>query len=389
MNILHFIPVYAPAWSYGGPVRSVSMLAEEQARQGHRVVVLTTNAGLTAADAIVADKWTIRNGVAVCYCRQEKGFGIKSTSLEKSVKARVGEFDVMHLSAIWHPVARAAHRAAHEKRVPVIVSPRGALGPYAWRRRRWFKKIYFALFERPHFKAAAGFHFTSKSEAAESAPHIFGQPVCVVPNGIDKNLWRRDEPSGLAWRLAQGMAKSDLLLLYTGRLHHKKGLGILPAALAKVQQAFPARQVKLVLVGPNEDGTLQQLEKAMVRVAMPGCLRWIPTLPEVALPAVYSAAEIFLLPSLHENFGNSAIEALACGCVSLVSAETGCLEFGQGCGMSSVNKHDPVQWADAIIGLLERGRGIVTNDERTELFRRVGLHTTAAEMIRFYQTMQT
>jgi glycosyltransferase involved in cell wall biosynthesis len=327
--------------------------------------------------------------VEVCYCGQEEGFGIKSSSLEKSVKDRVGEFDVMHLSAIWHPVARAAHQAARQKGVPVIVSPRGALGPYAWQRRRWLKKIYYALFEREHLKAAAGFHFTSKSEALESAKYIFGQPSCVVPNGIEESLWRRNELAGLNWRLAQGFAKSDLLLLYAGRLHHKKGLAILPAALAKVQPAFPNQRLRFLLVGPNEDGTLQQLENAMVQVGLPGCLHRMPTLPEVALPVIYSAADIFLMPSLHENFGNSAIEALACGCVSLVSAETGCFEFGDGCGMKSVATHDSEQWADAIAGIFQSGRTVVTSNERTELFKRVGLDATAAEMIRFYQTFQT
>lgn len=389
MKILHFVPVYAPAWSFGGPVRSISMLAEEQSRQGHRVAVLTTNAGVIPADEIVPDQWTVRNGVKVCYCRQEAGFGIKSTSLEKRVGAIVGEFDVMHLSAIWHPVARAAHHAARRVGVPVIVSPRGALGPYAWRRRRWLKKIYHAFFERKHFRAAAGFHFTASSEAAESARYICGKPFCIVPNGIDGNLWRRDEAAGRAWRLAQGFAESDLILLYAGRLHHKKGLGVLPTALVKVQHAFPERRLRFVLVGPNEDGTLQELEREMVRVAMPGCLRWVPTLPDVDLPAIYSAASVFLMPSLHENFGNAAVEALACGCVPLVSAETGCLEFGRGCGMRSVPRHDPEIWGDAMVELLQCGRNLLANDDRAELMRRVGLHQTAAEMTRFYKTIQS
>ena len=387
MKILHFVPVYAPAWSYGGPVRSISALAEEQVRQGHEVAVLTTNAGLDVVEGVVADKWTGRNGVEVCYCRREAGPGIKSSSLEERVRVRVGEFDVMHLSAIWHPVARAAHHAARRRGVPVIVSSRGALGSYAWQRRRWLKKIYYALFERSHFKTAAGFHFTSKAEAAESGPYILGKPYCVVPNGINENAWRRNEPAALAWRHAQGFGKNDLLLLYVGRLHHKKGLGVLPSALAKVQRAFPGRPLRFVLVGPNEDGTLGQLQKEMARVAMSRCLVWISTMPEGELPPVYSAANIFLMPSLHENFGNSAVEALACGCPALVSAETGCLEFGYGCGMRDVPRHDSECWADAITETLQRGPGQLTNEHRLELIRRVGLRSNAAKMVGFYEAM--
>jgi hypothetical protein len=57
--------------------------------------------------------------------------------------------------------------------------------------------------------------------------------------------------------------------------------------------------------------------------------------------------------------------------------------------MKSVATHDSEQWADAIAGIFQSGRTVVTSNERTELFKRVGLDATAAEMIRFYQTFQT
>jgi glycosyltransferase involved in cell wall biosynthesis len=360
------------------------MLAEEQARQGHWVAVLTTNAGTTAADGVVADERTMRHGVEVCYCARKPGFGIKSPSLEQAVRDRVGEFDILHISAIWHPVARAAHSAAHRHGVPVIVSPRGALGPYAWRRRRLLKIAYYFVFERAHFKAAAGFHLTSEKEATESTPYLFDRPYRIVPNGIDEQRWRRDEPAGRAWRVAHGIAKDDWLLLYVGRLHHKKGLEVLPAAIAEAQRSVRNQALRLVLVGPNEDETLQRLENGAWQQLPAACLRWVPTLPEAALPAIYSAADVFLMPSLHENFGNSAIEALACGCRVLVSADTGCYEFARECGMAAVGSHSPAAWAGAILRAVRDGRRQVGSREREQLLARIGLPVTATTMIGFY-----
>ena len=46
MRLLHFLPVYAPAWQFGGPVLSVSRLCEGLAAAGAEVEVITTNAGL-------------------------------------------------------------------------------------------------------------------------------------------------------------------------------------------------------------------------------------------------------------------------------------------------------------------------------------------------------
>jgi glycosyltransferase involved in cell wall biosynthesis len=49
----------------------------------------------------------------------------------------------------------------------------------------------------------------------------------------------------------------------------------------------------------------------------------MPTLPANELGGIYNAADLLLLPSRHENFGNVVIEALACGCAVAISDRTG------------------------------------------------------------------
>ena len=46
-------------------------------------------------------------------------------------------------------------------------------------------------------------------------------------------------------------------------------------------------------------------------------------LPADELSGIYNAADLLLLPSRHENFGNVVIEALACGCAVAISDRTG------------------------------------------------------------------
>jgi hypothetical protein len=43
-DVVHVTPYYRPATVFGGPVASVSGLAEEQARRGMKVAVVTTDA---------------------------------------------------------------------------------------------------------------------------------------------------------------------------------------------------------------------------------------------------------------------------------------------------------------------------------------------------------
>jgi len=42
-------------------------------------------------------------------------------------------------------------------------------------------------------------------------------------------------------------------------------------------------------------------------------IRWLGPVPEADLPSLYSAATVFVFPSLFEGFGLPVIEAMACG----------------------------------------------------------------------------
>ena len=46
MKILFVVHGYKPAWRVGGPIVSVSALAEHLAKRGHEVTVFTTNMNL-------------------------------------------------------------------------------------------------------------------------------------------------------------------------------------------------------------------------------------------------------------------------------------------------------------------------------------------------------
>ncbi len=322
MKLLHYIPTYAPAWKWGGPVRSVSGLCEQLARSGHEVTVFTTDAGLAPADRPPTEDAVQRNGVSVHYFRSREGRGILSPGLESAVRARTREFDLVHVTAIWQRTGPAACRAARRAGVPYVISPRGALGPYSWSRGRWKKLAYYWLVERENLRRAAGFHYTAAAEADECRAFRFGQPFCVAANGVDFGLWRRDAAGAGAWRRQTGIPSDAVVLLYAGRLHHKKGLDLLPEVLAGVVRRCPERIIRLVLLGPDDDGTAEQVVRGCRQQGVADSLLILPATTPAELPAVYSAADVFVFPSHHENFGNVAVEAAACGAWVLASEET-------------------------------------------------------------------
>ena len=119
MRILHFLPVYLPAWHYGGPVLSVSRLCEGLVSQGVEVRVITTNAGLPDFPEALYGSAQIINGVEVFYYQVDQQYGpIRSKHLVDSLANHIIWADLVHLSSIWQPLGVPVQNAAHRAGIP-------------------------------------------------------------------------------------------------------------------------------------------------------------------------------------------------------------------------------------------------------------------------------
>ena len=314
LKVLHYTGVYAPAWKWGGPPRSSANLAEGTAAQGHSVTVFTTNAGLENDATIPTDRAVRRNGVEVHYFPARMNLlGLQSSELEAAVRDRVAEFDIVHITGVWQPTSVAACRACEAANVPYVISPRGALSPYSFTQKPWKKWPYWWLYERRNCDRAAVIHYTATMEKAESKRLGLRARQVVIPNAIDLTAWWHDQVAGLAWRerlRALGITESTKVLLYAGRLHHKKGLDMLPEVFSVLADI----NYRLVLIGSDEDGS-----GAALALALAGRITHLPATDAAGLRAAYSGADLFILPSRHENFGNVVVEALACACPVVIS----------------------------------------------------------------------
>lgn len=342
MRLLHFLPVYAPAWQFGGPVLSVSRLCGALAAAGAEVEVITTNAGLPEwpADQLGVPEW--REGVRVVrYPVDRAGGAIRSRALVAALPAHLARADLLHLSAIWQPLGLPVQRAAHRAGVPVVHSLRGALGPYGLGRGWWKKWPYYLLRERPLLEKAAALHCTSRQEVEEIRRLGLRPRPWILPNPLDLAALRLDPALGLAWRRAQGLPEGEPLLLIAGRLHHKKGLDLLPPVLASLAD----RPWRLAVIGNDDDGSGARLRRRLERSGLAERCRWLPACPAAELLAPYNAADLLLLPSRHENFGNVVVEALACGCGAMVTPRVGVGDDGP--GLVVVERH-PAAWRRAL-----------------------------------------
>jgi glycosyltransferase involved in cell wall biosynthesis len=78
------------------------------------------------------------------------------------------------------------------------------------------------------------------------------------------------------------------------------------------------------MAGPDEgDGLRPRLETIAAQMTPNGCVLFTGPLYGDAKWAAYRDADVFVLPSQNENFGNTAAEAVACGTPVLVTDRCG------------------------------------------------------------------
>jgi nucleoside-diphosphate-sugar epimerase len=128
LNVLLSVHGYKPAWRIGGPVVSVSSLAEALKAMGHEVTVFTTNSNLDQDLDVPTDREIEVDGVAVRYFRHEEplkrlflsfarmsqALCIASTiSTRKGLSnAHMNDFDMLHPNLAFSYRVLAIARAA-------------------------------------------------------------------------------------------------------------------------------------------------------------------------------------------------------------------------------------------------------------------------------------
>lgn len=134
----------------------------------------------------------------------------------------------------------------------------------------------------------------------------------VVGNGVDLVRYRPDPAGRARVREELGIADGELLVGGVGRRVAEKGLvefGAMSEALADT--------AKFVWVGPDDGEEPSEL---------PGSV--IFTGERADMPAVYSAFDIFVLPTYREGFSRAGMEAAACGLPMVLTDIRGCRQVG-------------------------------------------------------------
>jgi glycosyltransferase involved in cell wall biosynthesis len=191
---------------------------------------------------------------------------------------------------------------------------------------------------------------------AQRLQHDLGIPaarVSTVYNGVGRAFVPVPRQQAQR-RVAERFGIEHPFMLYVGKLQARKNIiGLLRAYARYLPQV--ERPIKLVLAGKKVetsegiDETIEQL-RLRDRVLQIGYVT-PPALDEhSALPHLYSAARMTVLPSFYEGFGIPVVEAMACGSPVIASGATSLPEVAGGAALL-VDPHSPEQIAAAMVEL--------------------------------------
>ena len=134
-----------------------------------------------------------------------------------------------------------------------------------------------------------------------------------APHAIDNERFALVQPR-IEIRKCLGIAKNDLLVLFTGKFNDNKNVLLLLQAFVEIG----VKNTHLLFTG---SGRLEN--KLKLETSKYANVHLLPFQNQTIMPAIYQACDLFCLPSKNESWGLSINEAMACGKAVLVSDQCG------------------------------------------------------------------
>nr|MBA3948001.1 glycosyltransferase family 4 protein [Herpetosiphonaceae bacterium] len=138
--------------------------------------------------------------------------------------------------------------------------------------------------------------------------------ITVVPLAADGRFVPQPPETNAALRARLHLA--ERMILYVGTIEPRKGIDTLLDAWALLAAELPDTQ--LVIAGKLGWYT-ERLHLQIEQLGLAGRVLWTGYVADEDLPALYSAADVFVFPSRYEGFGLPPLEAMACGTPVVVS----------------------------------------------------------------------
>ena len=322
LRITHVQGIFSP--EHGGPTYSLANYCRGQAARGHRVSLRVLE-GYPQTSSAVRLTPPIDQTVDPVDAPARLG---GSAALRHRLRADPTP-DMYHLHGAWLRAMHYGAREARHRRRPYVVELMGMYEPWPLRQKWLVKRLSRLWYQDGLLRQAGCLHTNSRNEARELRALGFRAPIAVVPVGVDMEPVRQSmHASGDP---LPPEAAGHPFVLYLARIHAKKGVELLLRAWADVTREFPDH--RLVVAGAGEEDYVAGCRHQIEGLGLRDRCCWLGPVDDTVKAWLFQHADLYVLPSFSENFGNTVAEALAHGTPVLTTSHTPWTHLpDEGCG---------------------------------------------------------
>lgn len=181
--------------------------------------------------------------------------------------------------------------------------------------------------------------YTAVSQVASAfIGQLTTDKIEIIPNGIDLSIFKTPNNT------LDNSSRSDMMILYIGRLEKRKGVKYLLKAYAKIMNNGPYR---LVIAGDGPDR--ERLQLLAEDLGLVNC-QFLGYIEDELKLKLLASASLFCSPAVYgESFGIVLLEAMATATPFLAGNNAGYLELLKDVGqLAIVDPHDSNEFARMI-----------------------------------------
>lgn len=349
MKILIIMGGYFPGKKYGGPPVSVdnfcTLLKDDDC------YIVTTNHDLNDLNPynnIKNNEWIQRSNCKVKYL-SEKDY--KMNTFENTILEI--KPDIIYLQGLFQKCIIPCLFLAKKYLIKVILAPRGELCEGAFNKKKYKKLPYIFLLKKFGLLNNVYFQSTSNEETVAISEKL---------NVKNQNIFNLTNIPSIPHQLYKNNYKEcgSANVVFISRIHPKKNLHYALDILKNVKG-----DVKFDIYGPIEDKEYwNNCTKKIEGLPSNVKVRYCGLVEHESIHKTFSMYDVFLFPTLSENYGHVIAESLLAGTPVIISDQTPWNEINDYDVSWAISLNDPFLFSSALQRIIDQ------SDEDNKMLRK-------------------
>ena len=305
-RILVFIDWFYPAYKAGGPIKSVYNLVKGLEDQFQFMIVSSNQEIDGSPQAVETDTWTVFEDIPIIYLRKKS----QNKKKYRAIFEDINPHAVYYNSLFSINFTIKPYLVGKKLGKKQIIAPRGMFGKASLAIKPFKKKLFLAFAKQFLFKDDnLSWHATSNQEEQDIKSQLGNSVTVKLARNLAAPISKREKNK-------IDKNPEQLKLVFISRIVPIKNLDFILNVLIKSNEL----QILLDIYGPIEDIEYWEFCSTLIK-QLPN-VKYCGELEPEQVRTKLQQYHFSVLPSKHENFGNSIVESWLSGVPVLISDQT-------------------------------------------------------------------